>query len=348
MTRSREGYAARNIRGRVLASAVSGDLAYASAPRGLLSGALELGSLDLNRPEVKALASAAGEARPRDVDGAGEAAWHPRVEADLSLRIEAITGLPVPARKLAGRMRWRDDELRLQDLAATLAGTAVTGEGTLRWRDGRPQIHGEASMAVLDLARFGSRAAKPGARSAFDDPLPLAPLRAFDARLDLDVARVAGAPVSIGQLAARAQLRGGKLAIDLTSATVANGRAGPCHARCERAVMARRCRRAGRAHRRSGAAARAESAGHGARRDPGLQAQFGSQGTSVRGPPEAGEAFRPQRALLPGGGSRPPPFQVQQASIEVEPGGPVRASAMGLRSARRWICSWSPARWPSC
>ena len=330
VTHSREGYAARNIRGRVLASAVSGDLAYASAPRGLLSGALELGSLDLNRPEVKALASAAGEARPRDVDGAGEAAWHPRVEADLSLRIEAITGLPVPARKLAGRMRWRDDELRLQDLAATLAGTAVTGEGTLRWRDGRPQIDGKASLAVLDLARFGSRAAKPGARSAFDDPLPLAPLRAFDARFDLDVARVAGAPVPIGQLAARAQLRGGKLAIDLTSATVANvpvqghvtldasGRSWrvDADARAERIDVAALLRAPNRPDTARGAI-------------QGLQAQFGSQGTSVRDLlKQAKLSVRSAPFSLAVGRDRSP-VQVQQASIEVEPGGPVRASAVG-------------------
>lgn len=330
VTHSRQGYAARNIRGRVLASAVSGDLAYASAPRGLLSGALEFGPLDFNQPEVKALASAAGEARPRDVAGSGEPAWHQRVEADLSLRIAAITGLPMPARNLAGRVRWRDDELRLQGLAATLAGTAVTGDGTLRWRDGRPQIDGQASMAVLDLAKLGGSVAKPGARSAFDEPLPLAPLRAFDARLAVDIARMAGTPVPIGKVAALAHLRGGKLGIDLASATVANapvqghvtldasGRAWrvDADARADRIDVAALLRSLNRPDTTRGAI-------------QGLQVQFGSQGTSVRElVKQARLSVRTAPFSLAVGRDRSP-VQVQQATIEVEPGGPVRASAAG-------------------
>ena len=330
LTRSREGYAARNIRGRVLRTAMSGDLVYASAPRALLSGALKLGPLDLNRPEVKALESADPESRRRDVAAAGEPAWHQRVEADLSLRIEAITGLPVPARNLSGRVRWSDDVLRLQGLAATLAGTAVTADGTLRWRDGRPQIDGKASIAVLDVARLGGSVAKPGPRSAFDDPLPLAPLRAFDARLDVDVARIAGAPMPIGKLTALAQLRGGKLAIDLTSATVANapvqghvtvdasGRAWrvDADAKADRIDMAALLRSPNRPDTMQGAI-------------QGLQVLFGSRGTSVRElMKQAKLSVRSAPFSLAVGRERSP-VQVQQANIEVEPGGPVRASAVG-------------------
>jgi uncharacterized protein involved in outer membrane biogenesis len=330
VTHSREGYSARNIRGRVLASAVSGDLAYASAPHAMLSGALNFGRLDLNQPDVKALESAAREPRPRDVAGAGEPAWHRGVEADLSLRIEAITGLPVPARNLAGRVRWRDDALHLQDLAATLAGTAVTGDGTLRWRAGRPQIDGKASIAVLDLARLGGGVAKPGSRRAFDDPLPLAPLRAFDARLDVDVARMAGAPVAIGKVAALAQLRDGKLAIDLTSAMVANspvqghvtldasGRAWrvDADARADRIDLAALLRPPNRPDAPRGAI-------------QGLQVLLGSRGASVRElMKQAKLSVRTAPFSLAVGRDRSP-VQVQQASIEVEPGGPVRASAVG-------------------
>lgn len=330
VTHSREGYSARNIRGRVLASAVSGDLAYASAPRALLSGALSLGRLDLNQPDVKALESAAPESRPRDVSGAGAPAWLQRVDADLSLRIAAITGLPVPARNLSGRVRWRDDAVRLEGLAATLAGTVVTGDGTLRWRDGRPQIDGHASIAVLDFAKLGGSAARLGARSAFDDPLPLAPLRAFDARLDVDVARIAGAPVPIGKLAALAHLRGGKLAIDLTSATVANAPV-QGHVTVDASARAWRVDANAKADRIDVAALlrspKRPDATSGAIQ--GLQVLFGSRGTSVRElMKQAKLSVRTAPFSLAVGRDRSP-VQVQQASIEVEPGGPVRASAVG-------------------
>lgn len=330
VTHSKEGYSARNIRGLVLASAVSGDLAYVTAPRVLLSGALNLGHLDLNQSDVKALESAASESRPRALSGAGAPAWLKRVEADLSLRIAAITGLPVPARNLTGRVSWRDDVVRLQGLAATLAGTAVTGDGTLRWSDGRPQIAGNASIAVLDFAKLGGSAAKPGPRSAFDDPLPLAPLRAFDARLQFDVARIAGAPVPIGKVAALADLRGGKLAIDLKSATVANapvqghvtldasGRAWrvDANAMADRIDVAALLRSPNRRDTTSGAIR-------------GLQVVFGSRGTSVRElMKQAKLSVRNAPFSLAVGRDRSP-VQVEQANIEVEPGGPVRASAVG-------------------
>ncbi|MDM0020693.1 AsmA family protein [Variovorax saccharolyticus] len=330
VTHSREGYAAKNIRGRVLGTAVSGDLAYAAAPRALLSGALNLGQLDLNQPDLKALESSARESRPREAAAAGAPAWHRQVEADLSLRIAGITGLPVPARNLSGRLRWRDEVLHLQGLAATLSGTDVTGEGTLRWRDERPQIDGKASIAVLDFARLGGSVARPGQRNALDEALPLAPLRAFDARLDVEVARIAGAPVPIAKLAALAQLRSGKLAIDLTSVTVANapvqgqvtvdasGRVWrvDANAKADRIDLAALLRAPNRPDTVRGAI-------------QGLQVVFGSQGTSVRElMRQAKLSARTAPFSLAVGRDRSP-VQVQQASIEVEPGGPVRASAVG-------------------
>lgn len=327
---SKEGYSATNIRGQVLASAVSGDLAYASAPRALLTGALSLGRLDFGQPDVKAVESAAVESRPRDVAGAGAPAWLQRVEADLSVRIAAITGLPVPARNLTGRVLWRDDVVRLQGLAATLAGTVVTGDGTIRWSHGRPQIDGNASIAVLDFAKLGGNTAKPGPRGAFDDPLPLAPLRAFDARLQFDVARIAGAPVSVGKVAALAHVRGGKLDIDLTSATVASapveghvtldtsGRAWrvDANASADRIDVAALLRSPNRPDTTSGSIR-------------GLQVQFGSQGTSLRDlMKQAKLSIRNAPFSLAVGRDRSP-VQVEQANIEVAPGGPVRASAVG-------------------
>ncbi|MDM0104609.1 AsmA family protein [Variovorax sp. J22R24] len=330
VTHSKESYSARNIRGLVLASKVSGDLAYESAPRALLSGALDLGQLDLNQLDIKARELAPPESRPRDAPGGGAPAWLKRVEADVSLRIAGITGLPVSARNLSGRVHWRDDVVGLQGLAATLAGTVVAGDGTLRWRDGRPQIDGNASIAVLDFAKLGGGAARKGPRSAFDDPLPLAPLRAFDGRLQFDVARIAGAPVPIGKVAALAHLREGKLAIDLTSATVANapvqghvtldasGRAWrvDANAGADRVDVAALLRAPNRQATVSGAI-------------QGLQVVFGSQGTSVRElMKQAKLSVRNAPFSLAVGRDRSP-VRVEQANIDVEPGGPVRVSAVG-------------------
>ncbi len=335
MTNSKEGYSAKDIRGRVLATAVSGDLAYASAPRALLSGALNLGQLDLNQPELKAFESAARESRPRDVAGAGAPAWSRGVEADLSLRIAGITGLPVPARNLSSRVRWRDDVVHLQGLAATLAGTDVTGEGTLRWRDDLPQIDGKVSIAVLDFAKLDGSAAQRGKRSAFDEPLPLAPLRSFDARLDVDVARIAGAPVPIGKLAALAYLRSGKLAIDLTSATVANAQL-QGHVTVDASGRAWRVDAdEGRPPRRGDAASRAESAGHGARRDPGAASPVRLAGHERARTHEAGQALRSHRSLHPCGGARPLPGPGAAGQHRGRAGRPGARARRAMRSARR-------------
>ncbi|MGJ7506381.1 AsmA family protein [Variovorax sp. GT1P44] len=330
VTRSRDGYSARNIRGQVLATKVSGDLAYASAPRALLTGALNIGQLDMHQLDEKARESAAPASRSRDSSGAGPQAWLRNVEADLSLRIAAITGLPVPARNLAGRLHWRDDAVEVKGLAATLAETPVTGDGTLRWRGGRPRIDGNASIALLDVARLGGNPATKGARSAFDELLPLAPLRAFDARLQFDVGRIAGAPATIGKLSALADLRGGKLAVDLSSATVAgapvsgqatldaSGRAWrvDASAKVDRLDVAALLRSPKRPDATTGTI-------------QGLQLLFGSQGTSVRElMKQARLSIRSAPFSLAVGRDRSP-LRVEQATIDAEPGGPVRASAVG-------------------
>ncbi len=326
----KDGYSARNIRGQVFGSTVSGDLAYTSAPRALLSGSLNLGELNLNHPDVKALGSAAPESRSKDVARAGAPAWLKRIEADLSLRIAAITGPPVPVKKLTGRMHWRDEAVRLHGLSATLAGTAVTGDGTIRWSDDRPQIDGKASIAVLDFSKLGASVAKPGSRNAVDDPLPLEPLRAFDASLQFDVARIAGASVPIDKVAALARLRGGKLTIDLASARVANAPV-QGHVSLDASGLAWRVDAKAKAN-RIDVAALLRSPNRPATTSgtiQELQVLFGSRGTSVRDLLEQAKlSVRSAPFALAVGRDRSP-VQVERASIEVEPGGPVRVSAVG-------------------
>ena len=208
LTHAREGYKARDIRGRVLGHAVAGDLAYPSGPGAKLSGALKLDRLDLSQADANSNANAPS--------------WLNRVDTDLSLRIASITGLPVAARKFAAQVQMHEGVIQLKRLAVNLADTDVTGEGTLRWINGRPLIDARANIPVLDLAKPGGSGARRRPGNALDDPLPLTALHALDANLRLDIGKLAGAPVTIGKIAALARLQAGKLDVDVTSLTAAD------------------------------------------------------------------------------------------------------------------------------
>ncbi|MDM0014932.1 AsmA family protein [Variovorax sp. J22P168] len=333
VTRANQTYEAKAIKGQVLGVPVTGHLDYRHAPQARLAGALALGQLNLAHPAIRSLETAnvatAGAASPRS----GAPAWLDAVETDLTLRIASIAGLPFPARDLAARLQWRNDALQLQQIAATLSGTRLTGDGTLRWRDGRAQVEGKASVALLDLGKLGSGPAPRGSPGALDRPLPLAPLRALDADLRIDLGRVAGAPVTIEKVAATARLQGGKLAIDVASGTVA---AVPLQGRV--AIDA------------TGNAWRVDVDAQAARIDLATLARGAKQPATMTG------TLLETRAVLGSHGTngrellnqaslsvRTSPFTlavprdrftlaVDRASIDVEPGGPVRVSAAGKTS----------------
>ena len=80
-------------------------------------------------------------------------------------------------------------------------------------------------IALLDLAKLGVQSAGgagAGNGSVFDAALPLAPLRATDAKLQIDIARIAGLSVPVSNVAARVRLQNGRLAVDMASATAAD------------------------------------------------------------------------------------------------------------------------------
>jgi uncharacterized protein involved in outer membrane biogenesis len=329
LTHAQEGYSARNIRGRVLGATVAGDLARANGPRALLTGTLSVDRLNLGPPDGKGRKKA-GAPDARSSTDAGAPAWLDRVDTDLSLRVATIAGLPLRVTKVSARVRLREGVVGLQDLAATLADTDVKADGALRWIDGRPQIDGTVRVALLDLAKLGASGAHAGSDSAFDAMLPLAPLRALDANLRIEIARIAGAPVPIDKVAARARLQGGKLAVDGASATAAkvplqghatldvSGKAWriDANAKAERIDLAALLR-----------ALKQPATAKGVIQD--LQLEFGAQGTSARALlAQARLAVRSAPFSLAVGRDRAP-VTVQRASIEVEPGGPVRASAAG-------------------
>ena len=332
LTDTQEGYAARNIRGRYLGTTVAGDLAYANGPRARLSGTLDLGLLNVGQadakepkgvPDAKALAAAE----------AGAPSWLERIDTDLSLRIASIAGLPVPVKNVSGRLQLRAGVIELPGFVATLAETPLTGDGTLRWKDGRPLFAGNVRIALLDLARLGASGAS-GARSGsggtVDDALPLTPLRASDATLQFDIARITGALVPIGKVAALARLQGGKLTVERASAVVADV---PLQGRATLDA--------------SGSAWRVDASATAERIDleallrslqqpatasgviPGLQLQFATQGTSARALLAQAKLNVHSAPFSLAVGRDRSPVTVQRATIEVEPGGPLRASVAG-------------------
>lgn len=331
LTHDAGGYVARNIEGRILDATLSGDLAYPGGPRARLTGSLNLGRVDLGPPDAKGRREADvpdAPARASTVTGANS--WLGDVDADVSLRIAAIAGLPVTARNVATRVQWREGVLGLQNLAATLMDTEVTGGGSVRWIDGRPQVVGSVRIALLDLAKFGAgaAAAKPG--SALDAALQLAPLRALDADLQFEIDRITGVSGPIGKVAARAQLQQGKLDVDVASATLAEIPL-QAHATVDASGNIWRVDASAEADRIDLEGLlrtlRQPVTAKGVVND--LQIKFGAQGTNVR-------ALLAQAALdirsAPFSlalGQDATPVAVQQASIEVEPGGPVLASMSG-------------------
>lgn len=331
LVRTRNGYAAQAIRGKLIGVPVSGHLDYQREPRTSLSGALELGMLNLEHPALKALGS-----KP---DGAGSAAgtppaWLDRIESELSLRVAGLAGLPFPARDLSAQLRWRDQTLQIPALAATLAGTPITGDGTLRWRDGRMQVSGKLNVPLLDLGKLGTAnrggTGPRGRRSPIDQPLPLAPLRALDADLRLDIARIAGAPAAIQNIAAQARLQSGRAGIDVASATIAGvplkgsvkldasgaGWRLDANAAADRIDLGSLLRTRNQPDTLSGTIL-------------GTQAALGTRGNSARELlANARLSIRsgPFSLALPRDGLA---FTVDRASVDVEPGAPLRLSADG-------------------
>ena len=92
--------------------------------------------------------------------------------------------------------------------------------GTLRWQaqSPRPLLRGQLSSEVLTLAELSGSGSKPTAKSAqtglLDRPIELDGFKAFDARLDLSVERIADSPISAADIGSKLTLSNGKLSAD--------------------------------------------------------------------------------------------------------------------------------------
>ena len=331
VSRAQASYAVKALRGRVVECSVAGDLTLSGQPRPLLGGTLTIGQLDLRQLPLAAPGSVRGtSARPQAARAPAPPAWLKAVDTDLMLRIAGIAGLPVTANSIAARVRLRDGALALEGFGGTLAGIDMSADGVLRWSDRQPQVDAKVRIPVLDLARIPKTGAQPAAADWLDSRFALAPLRDLDATLQLDIGRIAGTSAPIGSLAALARLTRGRLAADPVSLSAAGvplrGRvvldASRDDARLEASASTQRVDLA--------AALRAlqlTTTATGQLQD--LQLALDTHGTTPRAlVAQAQLSLRVGSADLSLGRERTP-VALQQASMEVAPGAPLRASAAG-------------------
>lgn len=321
LTKDKRGYAVKNLHGHALGSAVSGDLALVLGPRPALSGALTVACLDPYHPGLKAAFAVESKAAPSE---------HP-LEVALSLRIADVGGLPLPLKNVVTDLQWRNSVLQLEPLAASVADTDITGDASVRWTQGRPQIDGHLKAALIDLARpCSSCVPTTGSGSVLDTPFPLEPLRVMDANIGIAIARVTGGALPLSDLAAQASLQGGKLDLVLGAVKAV-----------DMPVQGRLTLHASDSAWRVAVDAKSERVDLGAVQRsmkqvpfvdgviPGLQLTADAQGETLRALlAQTRLSVRSAPFSLAWGGERHP-LTVDRASIDAAPGGPVLVRVSG-------------------
>jgi uncharacterized protein involved in outer membrane biogenesis len=153
--------------------------------------------------EIKRL-SAAGEPRAIALEGAHD-------------------GTPLALKTV---LRLRSKAVDLADLQATFGGSDLAGSATFDWA-GRPRITADLRAKLIDLADLASQAAEPAPRDDgrffADDPIDLSALRAFDGKLDLQVAELRHGKLTLQDMAAGAILEKGSVSLPSFSARFADG-----------------------------------------------------------------------------------------------------------------------------
>ena len=200
---------AQQAHGSVAGCTVGGDLAIERAQRLRLTGKLDLGRLDLSAFEVDV---AKQEPSHKVAPGTGPG-WMRAFDADLRLNVQRIVGLPIPVADLSGHAVLADGRLGLRDFRGSLAGTLLGGDAQLQWRAARPYLDATVHVPVLDLARLTATTGADRTGRGFDTPLPLAPVRALDADLQVDIGRIRNAPIPIDRLRTSARLARGRLTL---------------------------------------------------------------------------------------------------------------------------------------
>lgn len=123
------------------------------------------------------------------------------------------------------QLREADADYRIHEFDWQLGDSNLTGSGRLV-RDGeRPRLTGALTSDAFDLRPFQGEAAKSGDdRLIPEAPIPLAPLQALDAAIELTAGRVISNGLVLEELDATLALEAGQLRLDPIRATLAGGK----------------------------------------------------------------------------------------------------------------------------
>ncbi len=129
-------------------------------------------------------------------------------------RLGLLIAVPLPridAYDLSARVTHQDRVHDFRDLLVRIGGSRLIG--SLRWDGSRakPLLTGNLSVERLMLEELQAASAAPASADPLDRPIAIDWLRAFDARLKLDVNGIAGSPLPIEQLSADATVAAGRL-----------------------------------------------------------------------------------------------------------------------------------------
>lgn len=155
--------------------------------------------------------------------------------------LSALAGTPVPALgayDVAAKITQDGEAYKLSGFSAKLAGSDIAGEATLALTEGRPSLQGDFTSQLIDLTKLAppgeggagtsGGAGESGAASPYvftEEPLPLEGLRAADATLSLQAAKVRlQDKMALDNLQVTLALQNGRLQITPLSADFSGGR----------------------------------------------------------------------------------------------------------------------------
>jgi uncharacterized protein involved in outer membrane biogenesis len=122
--------------------------------------------------------------------------------------------------------------LTISDIKGVVGGAAITGSGKFDRKAVRPWVEADLQTGVLDLDRLREKQNAPAPTVAAAQPAdaqaadPTAVLRRYDGRFALTAAGLRAAGVDFGNVAAKAHLTDGRLAVDRFDAGQSGGRVG--------------------------------------------------------------------------------------------------------------------------
>jgi hypothetical protein len=151
-----------------------------------------------------------------------------------------LAGSPLPPLgpySLSGNLSDADGGYKIAGLQLKMGGSDIAGDAGIAFSGGKPKITANLSSSLVDAKDFGIKPAPPAGEAApaeksgdgrvfSDAPLPLALLKAADAKIAFTGQKVIREPATLEGLAVALDLAGGKLTIGKFDAGISGGRLG--------------------------------------------------------------------------------------------------------------------------